>query len=649
MFYSVTNAQYYVNTPQITPGGNPGNINWDDEEPFANQAGWTNIQPSSHPAWSAQQTIPFSFTFNGSTVSSYSAATNGVLTFSASPAAIMGNHATLPSASIPDNSICVWGLAYGGAQSNDRIITKTFGTAPNRQHWISFRSYGLEGVSSECWTYWSIVLEETSNRIYIVDQRSSNHPSCQASLTLGLQYSASSALMISGSPNIRAMAGTSKTPYDNRYYEFIPGIRPVYDIGVDFIQTNQYQTSSTQVEIRGTFKTFGTATVNSYDVNYSIDNGPAITMSVSGVSLPVNSTDWFIHDSLWFPSVGNYTLKVWCSNINGNADQNNFNDTLTKTINVLGVFVPRMVLHELFSSANSLESKGSHDSIQLIFDQNASVYSYINYAMPSDIYSNVEGQTRATFYGADSVPDMYVNGAVNFDPRYYTQQMFIDNAGPAYMNITPTLTRNGNTVTVGAAILPFPEWVNPPNAMKIRIALIEKTTTGNAGTNGETIFHNVFRKMLPNVGGKIQNSFSTGIFVNISETYTFAANELENISNLTAIVFVQNDVTKEVYQSAVISLSNAIDENKTVQEGIKALYPNPAQDQFQLDYNLQSAKQVEISIVDATGSVVWKTASQFKSQGNHTERIQVESLAAGMYFVEVKMDKNTTYKKLIIR
>ncbi|MBL0071768.1 MAG: hypothetical protein IPP34_08130 [Bacteroidetes bacterium] len=74
----------------------------------------------------------------------------------------------LPSALIPDNSVCVWGLQATGA--NDNIVVKTFGTAPNRQYWIFFTSYSIPGNTAG-WTYWSIVLEETSNKIYLVDQR----------------------------------------------------------------------------------------------------------------------------------------------------------------------------------------------------------------------------------------------------------------------------------------------------------------------------------------------------------------------------------------------------------------------------------------------------------------------------------------------
>tara|TARA_R110002096_G_scaffold426165_3_gene635559 strand:- start:29146 stop:29658 length:513 start_codon:yes stop_codon:yes gene_type:complete len=140
------NAQYYVNT--YNPAGqNPGDLNNDPEQPLAflngNSLGYTAVltATTNNLRWSGNQTIPFTFNFNGNPVTQYKVSSSGVLTFTTSAVAVpsYGNNTALPSASIPDNSICIWGLQQSGA--NDEIGSKTFGTAPNRQHWIDFLSY----------------------------------------------------------------------------------------------------------------------------------------------------------------------------------------------------------------------------------------------------------------------------------------------------------------------------------------------------------------------------------------------------------------------------------------------------------------------------------------------------------------------------
>ena len=67
------------------------------------------------------------------------------------------------------------------------------------------------------------------------------------------------------------------------------------------------------------------------------------------------------------------------------------------------------------------------------------------------------------------------------------------------------------------------------------------------GSNGETKFYDVMRKMLPNNQGETLAS------INQLGTYTFqrqvAINSAWLQSNLNAVVFIQNKDTKEVYQA----------------------------------------------------------------------------------------------------
>ena len=72
-FIFSASAQY--NNLHVTcAGGNPGGLNTEIEEPSA--IGWTLIQGQSQaPVWSAVTNIPFTFTFNGSPVTSYKIST----------------------------------------------------------------------------------------------------------------------------------------------------------------------------------------------------------------------------------------------------------------------------------------------------------------------------------------------------------------------------------------------------------------------------------------------------------------------------------------------------------------------------------------------------------------------------------------------
>lgn len=181
------------------------------------------LEPQLEPTWSTNQTLPFPFEFNGETVSEYKVSNSGVLTFStAATFAPVFDNAALPATDIPDNSLCLWGLR--GIGTNDNVVVRTFGESPNRKHWIFYNSYSYE-TSTQCWTYFSIVLEESTNNIYLLDQRRS--PGCSgvpSSLSLGIQIDNSTAFDVPGTPDYDMMATIEANNSGNVHHLFAPEV-----------------------------------------------------------------------------------------------------------------------------------------------------------------------------------------------------------------------------------------------------------------------------------------------------------------------------------------------------------------------------------------------------------------------------------------
>ncbi|MEM6263647.1 MAG: hypothetical protein AAGI38_14130, partial [Bacteroidota bacterium] len=299
----VANAQYYY-VPNINAGENPGNLNNDGE--FAVGSGldpsWTTILPggNSTPTWSSIQSIPFPFNFEGSPVTEYKVSSTGVLTFTTSATAVPGPvAASLPSPNIPDQSVVIWGI--NGTGSDDNVVTKTFGTSPNRQHWVFFSSFSKRNTV----TFWSIVLEETTNNIHIVDQR---HLSLVTGLSLGVQSDINNAVQVTGSPRVAALAEQDSTPVDNSYYTFINGTQPTVDLSVtSFSNSEILLLSNSPFIISGEVSNFGTAAVSSFDINYQVNNGNVITRTLNQ-NIPSYGTSDFSHPVPWNPaSTGLYT------------------------------------------------------------------------------------------------------------------------------------------------------------------------------------------------------------------------------------------------------------------------------------------------------------------------------------------------------
>jgi hypothetical protein len=67
------------------------------------------------------------------------------------------------------------------------------------------------------------------------------------------------------------------------------------------------------------------------------------------------------------------------------------------------------------------------------------------------------------------------------------------------------------------------------------------------------------------------------------------------------------------------------------------IFPNPANDRFTVEYNLVSASDIYLSIINAKGITVKNLIlNQKQSSGNHKLSAEISDLQNGMYFVSLK-------------
>ena len=210
-------AQWTYSVNYMQNAGNPGCLVTTDI-----LAG-TNIIPQSQASnsWSAPQTIPFPFDFAGTPVTQWKVSGNGVVTFDLGMA-LPGSNDALPSAQLSPMTIAgMWDsfTTSPPTGTNDYVRVTTVGTAPNRQQWIFYYSYEI-GSPVVSFHYWAIVLEETTNKIYVVDQYSTS--SAFVSSTVGVQIDATTATMWPSSPNTPQSGNGSSLTADNDYWVFQP-------------------------------------------------------------------------------------------------------------------------------------------------------------------------------------------------------------------------------------------------------------------------------------------------------------------------------------------------------------------------------------------------------------------------------------------
>jgi len=673
---AISSAQYY-HIPYPNANVNPNGLNTDNEYPFSATSpnGWTSILGGSNasPAWSNAQTIAFPFSFNGATETQFKVSSSAILTFDVATAVAAPTYtrATMPSAAIPDKSVAIWGLA--GIGGNDAIITKTFGTAPNRQQWIQFASYGygLTVSDGSNYTYWSIVLEETSNKIYIVDQRTGGFAGTDQ-VSMGIQINGTTANAVAGAPNTVSIAGFSAAPDDNTYYEFIQGVQPAYDLTVSSISTSAYlPTGNTAVE--GAIRNFGATVITSLILNYSIDGGATVSAPITGINVASFGTYNFTHPTLWNATSGAHTIDVWATALNGsNVDLVPGNDHLIKSVSVLTEIVKRVTLLEVFTSSTcgpcapgNVNFMGIMDTISR--DDYVAVKYQQNFPGTGDPYTTVETVARRTGqYGINSIPRMEIDGGWDGNASSYTYGLFTGaKSTPAFYKMNGQFSYNAaNQFSMKVLFAPLVT----ATAAKLHIAIIENETFNNVKSNGETDFIDVAKKMVPDENGTTLPAGTIGVFDSLSFTYTFngvyrlpsdgqtaniinlaTEHSVENFSNTSVVAWVQGS-DKTVFQACRLTKNSALgleDLGLSVKE--VTVYPNPSNTNFNLSFATEKTSSVSLVMVDMTGNVVLSKTIQ-SNAGVNQLAIETSKYANGVYnLMMFDENQNAHIEKIVVQ
>ena len=165
--------------------------------------------------------------------------------------------------------------------------------------------------------------------------------------------------------------------------------------------------------------------------------------------------------------------------------------------------------------------------------------------------------------------------------------------------------------------------------------------------------------MLPSATGTAI-SFSAGTAVTYNQSFTFPGsyrlpndgqaanisnlateNSVEDIWNLHAVVFVEDDTKKEVWQSQSTASVFPLNVKSINSDNLFNVYPNPAQSTFNVEF--KNATTGSVRIFDLNGKEVYKTSINSVNQ-----LIDCSSLNNGLYIVQIEANGMVSSKKLNI-
>ncbi len=242
-------------------------------------------------------------------------------------------------------------------------------------------------------------------------------------------------------------------------------------------------------------------------------------------------------------------LDVWISAVNGVPDDNPENDLKSKDMSVYSHAIARKPAFEEFTSSTCAPCASFNTSFNPWCETHAEDITLIKYQMnwpsPGDPYYTAEGGVRRDYYGVSYVPWPQCNGAY-VDYSIGAVQAAYDNAilQPGLAKIASSHTINGTVIDVNTSILPFAGFTD----FDAYIVVVEKITTGNVSSNGETSFHNVMMKMIPDAYGTTLD-LNDRETVTLTESVDLASTNIEEYSDLAVVILFQDNASKEIFQS----------------------------------------------------------------------------------------------------
>jgi hypothetical protein len=220
----------------------------------------------------------------------------------------------------------------------------------------------------------------------------------------------------------------------------------------------------------------------------------------------------------------------------------------------------RFVLLEEFTSTTCGPCAGVNPTLHALQVNNptkfTSIYYHVNWPAPGDpmnLHNPAESAARVSYYGVSYVPYGRLDGnywsgnpsGLNINTINARYAM----PAPMEMDLQHALSAGNDSIFV-TMLLKATDNI-PAGNIAAHNVVIEKHIHFNSapGSNGEKDFYNVMKKMLPGSSGtKIEQAMAPGDYMILENAWKLA--NVYDINELAAVGFVQNNASKEVFQTA---------------------------------------------------------------------------------------------------
>ena len=219
---------------------------------------------------------------------------------------------------------------------------------------------------------------------------------------------------------------------------------------------------------------------------------------------------------------------------------------------------PRLILVEEFTNASCGPCASANPALNTLLNNNNSKVVAIKYQVswpgydPMYAQNPTQSDTRVSYYGVTGVPNVKMDGNVySGSPGGFTQTHITNEFGvssPFTINVDHVLSPDFDSIYIAVYI---EATAAVTGTLKAHTVIVENTIefASAPGSNGETDFYDVMRKMLPDANGAaLASSWAVGD----KDTLYFSVplpNYIYDVNEVAVVAFIQDNANKNVKQA----------------------------------------------------------------------------------------------------
>jgi len=321
----------------------------------------------------------------------------------------------------------------------------------------------------------------------------------------------------------------------------------------------------------------------------------------------------------------------------------------------------KMTLIEHFTNTSDEASRSADSQLDALANSNPLDIIDIQYHTsfpgtdPFNQLNQVDPRTRASLYQVSEVPVSILNGGTSSKFRYdYDEDPLdttiakIQSLMDPWFSLNLLTHKTSNALDISVTVKSLKQLID--HTVTLHFTILERMVLGVSGANGDTLFESVLKTMLPDTSFMNDWDPSSGETWTINRSWNFK--NTYDADELRVIVFIQDENTREIYQSAIseYDLHTALkrDNDLTISDESAGfiIFPNPASNNVYILFDEALEKRAKADLYDIHGKLIL-TKELFP--GDKLYEATTDNCPEGFYFLRITSDNQVVgLHKLII-